>query len=298
MKTTETERATRSQGSPRGDAGVRLALNGTLLLWLVVFVVLPLGSVLANAFWTMDGAFVVKDLSLTSFSTILENPVYGKVLLRTLVNALLVAFVAVALAYPLAYLVSRESSRIRNRLVVLVLLPLWMGYLMRIFAWQILLGRQGIVNSVLMWLGVTNEPIGGLLYGPVSVWIALVQISIPFVFVPIYLSLERIPDGIIESSRDLGASPRKSFTRIVLPLSAPGIAIGFVFAFIQAFGDYVTPTLLGGSRGILIGRVIVSQFGIAYNPPLGAALGLIVLAVTVVSVVVVLRLGAREAVLE
>jgi spermidine/putrescine transport system permease protein len=269
-----------------------------LLLWLIVFVVLPLGSVLANAFWKMEGAFVVKDLSLTSFSTILENPVYRKVLFRTLTNALLVALVAVALAYPLAYLVSRETSRVRNRLVVLVLLPLWMGYLMRIFAWQILLGRQGIVNSVLIWLGVIDQPINGLLYGPISVWIALVQISIPFVFVPIYLSLERIPNGIIESSRDLGASPRKSFTHIVLPLSAPGIAIGFVFAFIQAFGDYVTPTLLGGSQGILIGRVIVSQFGIAYNPPLGAALGLIVLVVTVVSVAIVLRLGAREAVLE
>jgi spermidine/putrescine transport system permease protein len=297
LKDPETGRATRRR-TPTGDVGVRLALNGTLLLWLIVFVVLPLGSVLANAFWKMEGAFVVKDLSLTSFSTILENPVYRKVLFRTLTNALLVALVAVALAYPLAYLVSRETSRVRNRLVVLVLLPLWMGYLMRIFAWQILLGRQGIVNSVLIWLGVIDQPINGLLYGPISVWIALVQISIPFVFVPIYLSLERIPNGIIESSRDLGASPRKSFTHIVLPLSAPGIAIGFVFAFIQAFGDYVTPTLLGGSQGILIGRVIVSQFGIAYNPPLGAALGLIVLVVTVVSVAIVLRLGAREAVLE
>ena len=269
-----------------------------MLLWLAVFVVLPLGSVLANAFWKKEGARIVKELSFTSFSTILENSVYGNVLLRTLINAVLVALVAVSLTYPLAYFVSRRPPHIRNRLVMLVLLPLWMGYLMRVFAWQILLGRRGIVNSALTWLGIIDEPIGGLLYGPVSVWLALVQITIPFVFVPIYLSLERIPDGLIESSRDLGASRRRSFTHVVLPLSSPGIAIGFVFAFIQAFGDYVTPTLLGGPKGILIGRVIVSQFGIAYNPPLGAAPALIVLAVTVSSVAIVLRLGAREAILE
>lgn len=298
METETTESSSRRQGSPAGDLGVRLALNGTLLVWLVVFVILPLGSVLANAFWKKEGAFVVRELSFESFAMILDNAVYGKVLLRTLINALLVALVAVVLTYPLAYFVAREPQRIRTRLVVLVLLPLWMGYLMRIFAWQILLGRRGIVNSILMWTGLIDEPIGSLLYGPVSVWIALVQISIPFVFVPIYLSLERLPDGIIEASRDLGASPRRSFAHVVLPLSAPGIAIGFIFAFIQAFGDYVTPTLLGGSQGILIGRVIVSQFGIAYNPPLGAALGLIVLAVTLVSVAVVLRLAAREAVFE
>lgn len=269
-----------------------------LTLWLGSLVALPLGYVFIYSLWRLRGTTVLHQLTLDNYRQVFTTSLYLKVLLRTTVNGVLVGIVAVLLTYPLAYLIARSGSRFKSQLALLVLLPLWVSYLMRVFAWQILLGRQGVINSALLWIGVIDRPLRTLLFGQFSVWIALLHVSLPFVFVPIYVSLERLPANVLDAARDLGGGPIRRFMAVTAPLSLPGVVVGFAFAFLEAFGDYVTPTVLGGSQGILIGRVVVSEFGTAFNWPLGSALAFIVLATALVVVGLAFRMGYREAITE
>lgn len=286
-----------SASEPPGRRGSGL-LAVPLALWLLVLVVVPLVYVFVYSLWRLQGTTVVHQLTIDNYREVFTTPIYLRVLLRTTVNAVLVGTVAVLLAYPLAYLIARSESRFRSQLALLVLLPLWVSYLMRIFAWQILLGRQGVINSALLWLGVIDRPLRTLLFGSFSVWIALLHVSLPFVFVPIYVSLERLPANLLDAARDLGGGPVRRFLAVTAPLSLPGVVVGFAFAFLEAFGDYVTPSVLGGSQGILIGRVVVSEFGTAFDWPLGSALALIVLASALAVIGLAFRLGYREAMTE
>lgn len=283
--------------APPGRRGSGL-LAVPLVLWLVVLVVVPLVYVFVYSLWRLRGTTVVHQLTIENYREVFTTSIYLRVLLRTTVNAVLVGVVAVLLTYPLAYLIARSESRFRSQLALLVLLPLWVSYLMRIFAWQILLGRQGVINSALLWLGVIDRPLRTLLFGSFSVWIALLHVSLPFVFVPIYVSLERLPASLLDAARDLGGGPVRRFLAVTAPLSLPGVVVGFAFAFLEAFGDYVTPSVLGGSQGILIGRVVVSEFGTAFDWPLGSALAFIVLASALAVIGLAFRLGYREAMTE
>lgn len=283
--------------NPRRKPGLGL-LAAPLGAWLALLVVLPLGYVFVYSLWRLRGTTVVHQLTLNNYRQVFTTSLYLKVLLRTTEIGVLVGIVAIVLTYPLAYLVARSESRFKSQLALLVLLPLWVSYLMRIFAWEILLGRQGVINSALLSVGAIERPLRTLLYGSFSVWIALLHVSLPFVFVPIYVSLERLPANVIDAARDLGGGPVRRFLAVTLPLSLPGVVVGFAFAFLEAFGDYVTPTVLGGSQGILIGRVVVSEFGTAFDWPLGSALAFVVLATALVVVGLAFRLGYREAVTE
>jgi spermidine/putrescine transport system permease protein len=268
------------------------------MAWLVLLVGAPLGVMLFFSFMQVVDGRNVANLTIDNYRQVLSEPFYMRLILQTVVTAILVATVAVVLAFPLAYAVASANTKVRAQLVVLVLVPLWVSYLLRVFAWQTLLGQRGIVNSLLMYVGVVDEPIGALLYSRFSVWIALLHISLPFVFVPILVALERIPPSLLDAARDLGATRRAAFWRVILRLSMPGIVVGFAFAFIETLGDYVTPILLGGTDGVLIGRVVVSQFGIAFNWPLGAAMAFVVLTIALLVIAGVLRFGSEEAIFE
>lgn len=289
--------ATSRTGSKWARFG-RLGLLMPGIGWLVLLVVAPLGVMLFFSFMQVIDGRNVADLTLDNYLDVLTGAFYMRLIFQTVGTALLVAAVAVVLAFPLAYAVTTASSRVRAQLVVLVLVPLWVSYLLRVFAWRTLLGQRGIINSLLLSIGLVDEPIEALLYSRFSVWIALLHISLPFVFVPILVALERIPPSLLEAARDLGATRRSAFWRVIFRLSLPGIVVGFAFAFIEVLGDYITPILLGGTDGVLIGRVVVSQFGIASNWPLGAAMAFIVLTIAFLVIAGVLRFGSKEAIFE
>jgi spermidine/putrescine transport system permease protein len=154
----------------------------------------------------------------------------------------------------------------------LVIIPLWVSYLVRAYAWKTILGSQGVLNTLLQYVHLTRHPLGFLLYSPFAVIVTLTHIYTPFVFLPIYAVLEHLPRNLVEASHDLGASPFETFYRVILPLSIPGVVAGATFAFVLSLGDFLSPLLLGGPSGIMISNIVVSLFGAAYNWPLGAAI--------------------------
>jgi spermidine/putrescine transport system permease protein len=181
-----------------------------------------------------------------------------------------VTLLALLLGYPLAYYVAFYSKR-KELLYQLVIIPLWVSYLVRAYAWKTILGSDGVMNTLLQHLHITHEPVGFLLYSPFAVVLTLTHIYTPFTFLPIYAALEHIPKNLVEASQDLGASRVKTFWRVIVPLSIPGVLAGATFAFVLSLGDFLAPLLLGGPGGIMISNVVVTLFGAAYDWPLGAA---------------------------
>jgi spermidine/putrescine transport system permease protein len=159
----------------------------------------------------------------------------------------------------------------------MVIVPLWVSYLVRAYAWKTILGTDGVLNTLLQTLHITSEPVSALLYSPWAVGITLTHIYTPFAFLPIYAALEHIPRSLVEASQDLGASPWKTFWRVIVPLSMPGVLAGATFAFVLSLGDFLAPMLVGGPNGIMISNIVVSLFGAAYDWPLGAAISVCML---------------------
>lgn len=268
------------------------------LVWLGGSVVAPLVVLIAYSTFRVRDGTVIADPSGDNYATVLTDPLYLQLIARSLLLAAAVAVVAALIAFPLAALIARARPSRRLYLVTLVLVPLWVGFLVRILAWQGLLGRGGAINSALIGVGLIEEPLDALLYSPLAVLMTLVYVNVPFVFVPVYVALERIPQGLRLAAHDLGAGDVATFRHVVLPLVLPGLAVGMTFAFIEALGDYVTPTLVGGPAGVTIGRVIVNQFGVAFDWPLGSAMAVVLLATTVAILAVVMRFGGRRVFVE
>ena len=200
--------------------------------------------------------------------------------------------VTVLLAYPLAYFIAFHVKKNKMIWIILVTIPFWTSYLLRVFSWKVILGYNGVINSGLMSLGIIAEPLEFLLYNPIAVVITLAHAWAAVAILPIYVSLEKIDRSLIEASRDLGESAFMTFIRVTLPLSLPGVIAASLLVFIPTVGDYVTPSLVGGTRGIMIGNIIQSMFGKALNWPLGAALSII--SMITVTLVVCLLLGATQ----
>jgi len=262
----------------------RLAVLGVLappLLWTLLFMFVPYAIMFAYSFFRKQFPVFIPDFQLGNYLLLLSDPQYYTVLLRTLKIALSVAALSLLLAYPLAYFLAFKlrSPRLRMVLYMAVIVPLWVSYLLRAYTWKTILGSQGVLNSFLVWSGVLAEPTDLLLYNQFSIVLTLTYIFIPFVVMPIYTALEKIPRNLIEASEDLGVTPVETFLRITLPLSVPGILAGVTFAFCLTFGDFVAPTLVGGPSGTMIASVIQSQFGTALNWPLGSALSIVVLVI-------------------
>jgi spermidine/putrescine transport system permease protein len=251
------------------------------LLWVGLFLLLPYALMFAHSFWLVRDGVIVHQWNLQNYVKLFQNRVYATVLFRTAHIAASVTVLSLLLAYPLAYFMSFHAGVRKDLLYQLVIVPLWVSYLVRGYAWKTILGSDGVLNGFLQYLHITREPVSFFLYSPFAVILTLTHIYTPFVFLPLYASLEHIPRNLIEASHDLGASPRATFFRVILPLSIPGLLAGATFAFVLTLGDFLGPMLVGGPSSIMIANIVQSLFGTAYDWPLGAAIAVCILLLTI-----------------
>jgi spermidine/putrescine transport system permease protein len=265
------------------------------LLWVGLFLLLPYGLMFAHSFWLVRDGVIVHQWNLQNYAKLLQNPVYAVVLFRTARIAASVTVLSLLLGYPLAYFMSFRAGVRKHLLYQLVIVPLWVSYLVRGYAWKTILGSDGVLNGFLQYLHVTEAPVSFFLYSPFAVILTLTHIYTPFVFLPLYASLEHIPRHLIEASQDLGAGPRATFFRVILPLSLPGLLAGATFAFVLTVGDFLGPLLVGGPSSIMIANIVQSLFGTAYDWPLGAAIAVCILLFTVALLFLTERLEKKWA---
>jgi spermidine/putrescine transport system permease protein len=247
------------------------------LLWVTLFLLLPYALMFAHSLWLVRDGFLIHQWNLQNYAKLFHNPVYLEVLFRTMRIAASVMVLSLALGYPLAYYMSFHAGIRKDLFFQLVIIPLWVSYLVRGYAWKTILGYDGVLNGFLQYLHITDEPVSFFLYSPFAVILTLTHIYTPFVFLPLYASLEHIPQNLIEASYDLGASPRATFFRVILPLSLPGLLAGATFAFVLTLGDFLAPLLVGGPSSIMIANIVQNLFGTAYDWPLGAAISVSIL---------------------
>lgn len=259
----------------------KAAISVPPLLWVGLFLLLPYALMFLHSFWLVRDGFLVHQWNLQNYRALFTNPLYLQVFLRTARIAISVTICCLILGYPLAYYLSFYAGARKELLFQLVIVPLWVSYLVRGYAWKTILGSDGVLNGFLQYLHVTREPVSFFLYSPFAVILMLTHIYTPFVFLPIYASLEHIPRPLLEASYDLGANRRATFFRIILPLSVPGLLAGATFAFVLSLGDFLAPLLVGGPSATMIANVVQSLFGAAYDWPLGAAISVCILLVTI-----------------
>jgi spermidine/putrescine transport system permease protein len=269
-------------GYVRAHRSARLALLlGPAFLWVVFLVAVPAGLMLATSFWRVENYEIVRDWNLDSYLRIFDRPVYYGTLLKSMRIAAIVTLCTLALAIPLAYVIAFKITRHKTIWFASVVIALWVGYLMRAYAWRIILGQNGILNGFLIDVGIIQEPLEWLLFSPVAVVIALTHLATPFALMPIYATFEQVPKALHEAASDLGAGPLRTAWFVTVPLTLHGIVTGAAFAFILAFGDFLAPLLVGGPDGLMISNVAASQFGTAFQWPLGSAIAVIMFAVIV-----------------
>lgn len=259
-------------------------------LWIGLFFVVPMATIVLLSFWRVVDYDIVADFTLANYQK-LFRPLYLDVFWRTIKVSLLVTVISLLIGYPVAYYLARKTRRFRVTLLVLVILPLWTSYLVRTYAWMLILGTKGAVNQGLQAVGLTSEPISWLLYSDFAVTLALVHIYVPYLILPLYSVLEKLDPSLFEAAKDLGGGRWRTFWHVTLPLSLPGVATGCLFVFIPSMGSFVTPELLGGTRSILIGSIVAQQFGVAFEYPLGSAMALAIMGVILLAAVALLRAG-------
>jgi spermidine/putrescine transport system permease protein len=279
------------------DATGKLRSTGVSVLAFalpVIFILAPLAIFFVYSFFQVDHGRMVYALSLHNYARFASDPAFLPVFWNTIALCLAVATIAVVLAYPVALLLSRMDGRWRYALLMLMLVPLLMSYVIKIYAIRSILGLNGFLNEALMAIGLISVPSDLLVFNLNAVLVSLTLLLIPFAILPIFLSLESIPGQLLAASDDLGASRLQGFLNITLPLSLPGIASAASFVFILAIGDFLTPQMVGGISGFTFGRIIYSQFGTAFNWPFGAALSVILSLVVIVAILAGERLGRRN----
>ena len=248
------------------------SLLSPTLVTMILGLVMPLAVLLTLSFWIQEYLDFIRTFSLKNYTDFFQKQIYIKILFKSIRMSSLVTIVTVMLAYPMAYFIAFRIQRNKLVWLILITVPFWTSYLLRVFAWKIMLGYNGVINSGLKSLGILSEPLEFLLYNPTSVVITLAHAWAAFAILPIYVSLEKIDRSLIEAARDLGESAIITFVRVTFPLSLPGVIAASLLVFIPTVGDYVTPSLVGGPSGIMIGNIIQSMFGKAQNWPLGAAI--------------------------
>jgi spermidine/putrescine transport system permease protein len=281
----------------RSEALRHYALLSPSILLLLFALTAPLALLVLYSFWAQSGLELRHELTLEQYQTVLTEPFYRDLFLRSVGISALVTLVTVGLAYPMAYFVAFKVKRRKFIWLVLLSIPFWTSYLLRVFAWKVILGFNGVINSGLMSVGLIAQPLEFLLYNPTAVVLTLAHTYAAFAILPIYVSLEKIDRSLLEAAADLGDGPVRRFLRVTLPLSLPGILGAAVLIFVPTTGDYVTPTLVGGADGVMIANLIQVQFGRVNNWPLGAALALASMAavgVLAVSVIQAIRLATAR----
>ena len=272
----------------------RLSLTlGPPLAWMVVIYLGSLAILLLSSLWRLDvfSGEIVRQPSLVNFQTLLDNDVYRTITLRTVGIAMAVTIADIVLSFPLAYYAARLATpRMRNALLIAVVLPLWANYLVRVFAWKLILTPNGFLNWLVESIGLGSLQVGKSNW---AIWITSVYLWLPFTLLPIYAAIERVPDSLLEASSDLGGRGWFTFRRVVFPLIVPGIVAGSIFSFSLTLGDYIVPELVGNTQ--FIGNVIYDNVGVAGNVPLAAAYALVPIAVMAIYLFLAKRLGAFEA---
>jgi spermidine/putrescine transport system permease protein len=260
--------------------------------WVGLFFLVPLVLMFALSFRAdMQGELLSTWVpTLEQYAAIFAIGSYWRLLAISIAMAFAVALVAVALAYPVAYFLVFRAGRAATFCLVLLMIPFWTSFLLRVMSWKFLLGSEGVINSFLAYLHVIAQPLSGLLYSRNAVVLTLVYVWVPFAALPICAGLQRIEWELLESAADLGARPWRSFWAVTFPLSLPGVLAAFFMVFIPTVGEYVTPLLIGGSRGSMYGNIIQDFFTKAANWPRGAALSMVMLAVTLAMVAIAARL--------
>jgi putative spermidine/putrescine transport system permease protein len=272
-----------------------LLLAAPVLAFAVVYVG-ALASLFVASFWQVDSftGKLVHTWTLENFRSLYHDKVYREIAFRTLWMAAAVTLTDIVLAFPLAYFMARVApARLRAVLFVAVLLPLWSSYLVRIYAWRTILAKNGALNWALNGVGL---PDAGLAYTNTAMWIVFSYVWLPFMVLPLYAALERIPDNYLEASADLGGKNWRTFRSVVLPLALPGIVAGSIFTFSLTLGDFITPALVGGAGSAFIGNIVEEYIGINGNIPFAAAFATVPVVIMGVYLLVARRLGAFEAV--
>ena len=267
------------------------ALLAAPLGWLGIVYLGSLAILLVASLWSLDefSGLIDKSLSFSNYDTILTEPVYRKIVWRTVSIAVLVTVTDIVLAFPIAFYMARvASARGRALLVVAVLMPLWASYLVKVYSWRTMMAQEGIINWFLEPIGLSVPE-----SGYVRVWIVMSYLWLPYMILPLYAGLERIPNSLLDASGDLGARPWKTFRNVVLPLAMPAIAAGSIFTFSLTLGDYITPQLVSNTQ--FIGNVVYANVGIANNLPLASAFAMVPVVIMIVYLLIVRRMGAFEA---
>jgi len=246
--------------------------------------VVPLIMLVVYSFWSQTGFDLQASWALDNYAIFFSNPTYLLLLGKSLAISAASTALVVVLSYPVACYLAFGIKKHKAIWLFAITLPFWTSYLLRVFSWKVILGYNGVINSGLMSLGIIGQPLDILLYNPVAVVLTLTHAWAPFALLPIFISLEKIDRSLIEAAQDLGDGVWATFRRVILPLSMPGVISASLLVFVPTVGEYVTPQLVGGTSGVMIGNVIQSMFGRSNNWPMGAAISIVtmiaILAVT------------------
>ena len=258
--------------------------------WLVVAYLGSLAVLFISAFWTLDdfSGQVVHSYSLDNFKTLWDGQVYHQIVFRTVGIAAAVTVTDALLAFPIAFFMAKVATpRVRAALAVAILMPLWASYLVKVYAWRTILNEDGILNWALHPLGIHGPG-----YGVVATWIVFSYLWLPYMILPCYAGLERIPNSLLDASGDLGAKPLATLRRVILPMGFPAVVAGSIFTFSLTLGDYITPQLVSSKQ--FIGNVVYANVGVANNLPLAAAFATVPVVVMIIYLLIARRLGAFE----
>lgn len=270
-------------------------LVGPAGIWLLLFMVVPLALVLTYSFCTYrPGGEMEWVFTLENYARFMSQPVYGRILVNSFSVGLQTTLLALLVSYPTAYYLARRPSG-SNFLIFLIIVPFWTSYLIRIFSWMLILMERGVLNSVLLGLGIISQPVR-LLFTPLAVVLGMTYSALPFMILPIYSVLRGIHPDLVQAAKTLGANDWQAFLEVTLPLSMPGVMAGAVMVFIQGAGNFLAPAILGGTGADLMANVIANRFIEAFNWPFGSALSMVFLVVMLFFLLLVHKWTALESI--
>jgi putrescine transport system permease protein len=273
-------------------------------LWLLVFFLLPFGIILKISLAdpilaqppfspTFDDSGALS-VTADNFLFLFSDRLYALTYLKSVIMAAAATFFCLVLGFPIAFGIARSEPRTRSLLLLLIVLPFWISFLLRVYAWMGLMSNYGVINNLLMWLGITEQPIQ-ILYTDFAIFVGLTYSYLPFMILPLYATLERMDLDLVDAAMDLGASRTVAFWDVTWPLARAGVIAGSMLVFIPAMGEYVIPYLLGGPESLLIGRVLFDEFFVNRDWPLASAVAIMLLVLLVVPIVVLQKNQARDA---
>ncbi|MDJ0710884.1 MAG: ABC transporter permease subunit [Woeseiaceae bacterium] len=264
-------------------------------LWLLVFFLAPFAIIfkISLADPIIAQPPFSESVSADNFTFLLTDKLYAFTYLRSVVMAAASTLLCLALGFPMAYAIARAEATTRSLLLLLIVLPFWISFLLRVYAWMGLLNNYGVINNFLMWLGLTDQPIQ-LMYTDFAIFIGMTYSYLPFMILPLYATLERMDLDLVEAAQDLGASRAQAFWDITWPLARPGVIAGCLLVFIPAMGEYVIPYLLGGSESLMIGRVLFDEFFVNRDWPLASAVAVVLLLLLIVPIMMLQRYQSRD----